>query len=345
MPTWTNSQAYGAHGNSAIEVEGLTREYRLGRFKKQRVIRAVNEVSFSVQRGSVFGLLGPNGAGKTTTIRILTTLLTPSGGRATVEGLDVSRSSREIRQSIGLCFGGDRGLYTRLNGRENLEYFASLHHIPRNRVTSIVQHTLAELGLEEAAERRVEGYSRGMRQRLHIARALLSDPAVIFMDEPTIGLDPVAALELRRMIPRLTDLGKTVLLTTHYMFEADSICDDIGLINHGRMVMIGSPNDIRSHLGGTTVYEIMTTAPMPKMHTMLGRLQGIRDIALSIVDEQYQYIVRADSSDDLRYQITNLAQEFGSPINQRQPTLEEAYLDILARDDQQYANDITSGAE
>ncbi|HWG52926.1 MAG TPA: ABC transporter ATP-binding protein, partial [Gemmatimonadaceae bacterium] len=181
---------------------------------------AVDSIDLDVQSGECFGLLGPNGAGKTTTIKMLITLLIPTEGSASVLGYDVVRDAREVRKRIGYVFGGDRGLYERLSALDNLRYFAELYAVEPRRQRPRIDELLELVGLKGREKERVEGYSRGMRQRLHIARGILHDPEVVFLDEPTIGVDPVGARELRATIAALTDAGKTVLLTTHYMFEA-----------------------------------------------------------------------------------------------------------------------------
>jgi ABC-2 type transport system ATP-binding protein len=224
---------------AVIEVEELTRTYRsrTGTFRRRTaVVEALRGVSFSVEGGELFGLLGPNGAGKTTMIKVLTTLLLPTSGSARVLDHDVRREARRIRGRIGYVFGGDRGLYDRLSALDNLRYFADLYRVPpRNRVARI--ESLLELVELKGREReRVETYSRGMKQRLHIARGLLHDPEILFLDEPTIGLDPLGARELRQTIAGLHDAGKTIVLTTHYMYEADALCQRIAVIANGSFV-------------------------------------------------------------------------------------------------------------
>jgi ABC-type multidrug transport system ATPase subunit/ABC-type polysaccharide/polyol phosphate export permease len=227
-----------------IEAVGLRRSYRTGAgFLRRRplVVEAVKGVSFGVARGQLYGLLGPNGAGKTTTIKMLTTLLVPSGGQARVLGYDVVADARRVRASIGSVFGGDRGLYERLSALDNLRYFAELYGVAPRAQRRRIAMVLDLVGLAGRERERVEGYSRGMRQRLHIARGLLHDPPVVFLDEPTIGVDPVGARELRATIASLTQQGKTVLLTTHYMHEADALCDRVGVIGDGRLLDEGTP--------------------------------------------------------------------------------------------------------
>src|SRR6058998_3842569 len=208
---------------AAIEVEALRRTYRqTSGFLRRRTktIEAVRGIDFEVREGELFGLLGPNGAGKTTTIKMLITLLIPTAGSARVLGFDVVKNAREVRKRIGYVFGGERGVYERLSGLDNLRYFAELYGVPAREQKRRIAELLDLVGLTGREKERVEGYSRGMRQRLHVARGLLHDPPVLFLDEPTIGVDPVGARDLRDTIAALTQVGKTVLLTTHYMFEA-----------------------------------------------------------------------------------------------------------------------------
>src|SRR5436190_10793455 len=221
---------------AAIEAANLRRTYQTTTgFPRRRSveIEAVRGISFEVAEGELFGLLGPNGAGKTTTIKMLITLLLPTAGEARVLGHDVVREAREVRKRIGYVFGGDRGLYERLSGLDNLRYFAELYGVTGKAQRLRIREVLELVGLEGRESERVEGYSRGMRQRLHIARGILHDPEVVFLDEPTIGVDPVGARELRATISELVSAGKTVLLTTHYMFEADTLCDRIAVIARG----------------------------------------------------------------------------------------------------------------
>ena len=198
--------------------------------------------------GELFGLLGPNGAGKTTTIKMLITLLLPTSGEARVLGHDVVKDAREVRKRIGYVFGGDRGLYERLSALDNLRYFAELYGVSGKAQRLRIDEVLELVGLKGREQERVEGYSRGMRQRLHIARGILHDPEVVFLDEPTIGVDPVGARELRQMIADLVSSGKTVLLTTHYMFEADALCDRIAVIAKGQIVGEGTPAQLKDNV-------------------------------------------------------------------------------------------------
>jgi len=236
-----------------IEADGLTRTFRhrTGLLRRAtREVPAVRAISFTVDRGELYGLLGPNGAGKSTTIKMLMTLLAPTAGTARVLGHDVVAAPRRVRASVGYVAGGDRGLYERLSGWDNLRYFAELYGVPARQQRRRIGDVLDLVSLGDRARDRVEGYSRGMRQRLHVARGLLHDPPVLFLDEPTIGVDPVAARELRTLILRLTRDRRTVLLTTHYMAEADELCDRIGVVAQGRLLAEGTPAQLKAGVVG-----------------------------------------------------------------------------------------------
>src|SRR3954469_25272238 len=246
---------------AVVDARDLKRTYKTstGIFKRGSLeVEAVRGVSFEIGEGELFGLLGPNGAGKTTTIKMLITLLIPTSGQASVLGYDVVKDAREVRKRIGYVFGGDRGLYERLSALDNLRYFSELYGVPPREQRARIAQLLELVGLTGREQERVEGYSRGMRQRLHIARGLLHDPDVLFLDEPSIGIDPIGARELRATIASLTDVGKTVLLTTHYMFEADLLCDRIAVIRKGEIVAEGTPAALKAGVAGGRVLEIET---------------------------------------------------------------------------------------
>src|SRR5512146_3046546 len=229
---------------NAFDVSQLRRLFKssFGVIKRtSKQVIAVDDVSFDIQEGELFGLLGPNGAGKTTTVKMLTTLLIPTSGSASVKGFDVVAQAQEVRKRIGFIFGGERGLYWRLSGADNLRYFASLYSLDPDVAKKRIPFLLDMVGLSGRRDEKVEGYSRGMKQRLHVARTLLHNPDILFLDEPTLGLDPVGAREFRQVILNLQSEKKTILLTTHYMFEADALCDRIGVINRGCIIALDTP--------------------------------------------------------------------------------------------------------
>ena len=233
---------------TVIEVKELKRTYvtRRGFLKKEkRVVQAVDGISFEVRRGEIFGLLGQNGAGKTTTIKMLTTLLAPTAGTCKVLGCDTFGQEKQIRKRINFIFGGEMGVYRRLSARDNLRYFSNLYLIPRKERDVRSEKILKLVDLADRADDLAETYSKGMIQRLQIARGLINDPEILFMDEPTVGLDPLGARMLRDIIRRLKEQGKTVLLTTHNLAEVEELCDRLIIINKGKVVARGTPAEIK----------------------------------------------------------------------------------------------------
>lgn len=233
-----------------IEVADLRREFitKTGTFnRKKTIVKAVDGISFSVEEGEIFGLLGENGAGKTTTIKMLITLLAPTSGTCKVLGYDTFGEEKHIRRRINFIFGGEYGVYRRLSARDNLKYFANLHLMEPKARDKKIAELLELVDLTDKANLRAETYSKGMIQRLQIAKGLLNDPEIIFMDEPTVGLDPIGAQMLRGIIRQLREQGKTVLLTTHYMQEADELCDRIAIMKDGKFVILDTPEHIKKH--------------------------------------------------------------------------------------------------
>jgi len=235
----------------AVETKDLVKVFERGRrtiwqrlrreHDKRERFRAVDGIDLVVEPGEIFGLLGPNGAGKTTTMKMLATLLIPTSGTIRVLGIDPLMRPREVRARLGAMLSGERSLYMKLTGRENLEYFAALYHVAPGETKVRIEKVLAAAKLADRADDYVERYSTGMRQRLALARALLPDPPLVVLDEPTVGLDPQASRDLRDRVRELKAQGRTVLLTTHYMEEADQLCDRVAIIDHGRIVALDTP--------------------------------------------------------------------------------------------------------
>jgi ABC-2 type transport system ATP-binding protein len=220
----------------AIQVENLTRDYN--------GLRAVKAISFQVEQGEVFGFLGPNGAGKTTTIKMLTGQLRPTAGRARVMGYDVVEEREKLKMQIGVVFE-TQNLYERLSARDNMNFYARLYGVDKKRVAEVLE----QVGLAERSKERVNKYSNGMKQRLLIARALLHQPQVLFMDEPTRGLDPAMARGIRNFIANLATQGVTIFLTTHYMEEADRLCNRVAILDEGYMVALDTPSALKTAQG------------------------------------------------------------------------------------------------
>jgi ABC-2 type transport system ATP-binding protein len=318
---------------AVIEVSDLRRTYRTttGIIRRRPLeVEAVRGVSFAVERGELFGLLGPNGAGKTTTIKMLITLLLPTAGSAHVLGLDVVAQARDLRKRIGYVFGGDRGLYERLSAQDNLRYFAELYGVSGKEQRHRIDEVLELVGLKGRERERVEGYSRGMRQRLHIARGILHDPEVVFLDEPTIGVDPVGARELRQTIGDLIAGGKTVLLTTHYMFEADALCDRIAVIAKGQIVGEGTPTELKAGVSEGQVIEIEVFGADDGALTRLRAVPTVTAVSIEELEQKQLIVVQATGERELAAPL--LAQLDGvevGRISSREPTLEDAYVALV----------------
>ena len=221
----------------AIEAHNLTRDYQ--------DLRAVDQISFAVEPGEIFGFLGPNGAGKTTTIKMLTGQLRPTSGTAKVAGWDIVQQREQLQPRIGVVFE-HQNIYERLSARDNLLFTARLYGVDKKRVNE----TLEMVGLTDRAKEKAQKYSNGMKQRLLIARALLPNPEVIFLDEPTKGLDPGVARTIREIIAELAQQRVSIFLTTHYMEEADQLSNQIAILNQGKIVALGTPSQLKAQYGG-----------------------------------------------------------------------------------------------
>ncbi len=318
---------------NAIEVTHLRRTFKsnIGVIKRTiKEIVAVDDVSFGIQEGELFGLLGPNGAGKTTTVKMLTTLLIPTGGTASVKGFDVVKQAEEVRKRIGFIFGGERGLYWRLSGIDNLRYFASLYTIDPDITKKRIPYLLEMVGLEGRGDEKVQGYSRGMKQRLHVARTLLHDPDVLFLDEPTLGLDPVGAREFRQVILNLQSEKKTILLTTHYMFEADALCDRIAVINRGCIVALDTPGGLKTHVRDLNVVEVETFGAPESALEKLRALPFTDSLSIEEQGQKQILLVQtargAEAVPDVMSALNGL--KVGRVIV-REPTLEDAYVRLV----------------
>jgi sodium transport system ATP-binding protein len=239
-----------------IEARNLTKIFH---DKKRGEIRAVDDVSFTCRPGQIYGLLGANGAGKTTTLRLLATLLRPTGGSATVAGFDAAKEPERVRANVGFL-ATSTALYGRLTARETITYFARLNGLSDAAIAGRVARLADELGLHEFLDRRVEKFSTGMKQKTSIARTLVHDPAVLIFDEPTIGLDVMTARNIVRFVRDCRTRGKTVIYSTHVMSEVEKLCDVVGIIHHGRLVAEGTPAELRQRFGEQDMEEIFIQA-------------------------------------------------------------------------------------
>ena len=317
----------------AIEVKDLKKSYpkRIPLpFRRVEWVEALRGISFKVRKGELFGLLGPNGAGKTTTIKILTTLLEPSGGSAKVLGYDVVEQAREVRRRINLVAEGERSLYWRLSAYENLRYFASIYYVPKDEAERRIKELLQLVGLWERRNDLVMGFSRGMKQRLAIAKALINDPEVLFLDEPTLGLDVQSALFVREFVEKLVREGKTVLLTTHYMAEAERLCDRIAIIDGGKIIALDTPEGLKRLVSEGETVKIRVKNLRPEKVKMI-------DERLAVSGEEPEkgvLILRGNlDEEDLPKVVEGLIRAGAKvlSVERVEPTLEDVFIKLTGR--------------
>jgi ABC-2 type transport system ATP-binding protein len=306
--------------NKIIEVKDLSRFYKL----KEGTKCAIDNISFEVEEGEVFGLLGPNGAGKTTTIKILTTLLLPSAGEVKVLGYDVVSESHKIRDKINFVYGGERGVYGRLTAKEYMHYFCTLYKIKIKEQSALITKLLNLVQLQDAVDQKIHTYSKGMTQRLHIARCLINNPKLLFLDEPTIGLDPIGAKLLRDLVKELSSKGITIILTTHYMQEADELCDRIAFIKGGKISLIGEPDHIKRSCNHLNLFEAtMSIYDVEKFKAQ----NPFNQLEVEIIKEPY-YTLKFETAEENIDAITELLATFGDvlKVQKRDISLEDAYI-------------------
>jgi len=313
----------------AIRVEHLNKVFQSvqGFWKRTRTpVTAVQDISFAVPRGQLFGMVGPNGAGKTTTVKMLSTLLLPTSGTARIFGHDLS-DTQAIRPRIGFTFGGTKGLYSRLSGLDNLKYFAELYKLDPSVSRRRIPELLETVGLTGREKDRVETYSNGMQQRLHLARALLHDPQLLFLDEPTVGIDPIGAREIRQLIKGLLDRGKTVLLTSHYMYEVEELCDRIAIVNHGCIIALDTPAALKARSSGESVIMIHAQDGGARLQAVLPSIQPhLANVHVS--SGVWSLHTRAPSR--VLNELTPLLdQGVITNMEVRSATLEDVYVDII----------------
>jgi ABC-2 type transport system ATP-binding protein len=326
----------------AIETHALTKRFRKLHTYRDLLLYpwrraehlAVDAVSLRIQQGELFGILGQNGAGKTTLIKMLCTALLPSSGSAEVAGYDIVRDARRVRAAIGLVSGEERSFYWRLTGRQNLEFFAALYHVPAAAARRRIDDLLRQVGLADHADQPFQTYSTGMRQKLAIARGLLSEPQVLFMDEPTRSLDPISAQAVRRFVAEyiIGELGRTVILATHSMAEAEELCGRLALVRAGRVVAQGSIAQLRQTLHHGVRCELRVRHMPPELPDTLRGIPGV--LSLQIARDSRLHLLELAMSDEgpllaavLRETVESGAEVYGCTT--RQATLEEIYLHAL----------------
>jgi len=309
----------------AISVTNLTK--RFGDFT------AVDHVSFEVKKGEIFGLLGPNGAGKSTLIRMLSTLSAPTEGSAIVAGYDVRKDDGKVREHIGLV-SEKMIMYDELTARENLRLFGELYDIPKEVLNKRIAKLLNFVRMEQWADHRIDTFSTGMKQRINVIRALLNQPEILFLDEPTLGLDPQSTAEIRELVRRINIENRTtIILTTHMMAEADMLCDRIGIIDHGKIAALDTPANLKRSVSGSdmTSFEFEIPNLDSNMISSVKSLEPVR----SVVQEDATHIKVTSIGDDAFDVLIDALRKNGARIRTArnlEPTLEDVFLSITGHE-------------
>lgn len=324
-----------------VEATGLAKSFTVKEGallrKTVKTVQAVEGVSFHVRKGEVFGLLGPNGAGKTTTIKILCTLIQPTSGDAHVDGYSITKEPQKARQSLGVMLTGDRTLYWKLTASENLEYFAALYHMSKEHAKRRIDYLLKLVGLDERRNTLVENYSTGMRIRLSFAKAILHEAPVLLLDEPTMSLDPQSSRLIREVIQDLRKKGHAILLTTHYMDEADQLSDRVAVIDHGKIIALAPPSELKESVMKSGVIEIEAQNIDPRIVERIRGIGTVTEVASSIVDgSSMKGIIKVHSSDGKHVipEMLGVLVKGGVEISNvkiAEPTLEDVFIRLTGR--------------
>ncbi|MCI0520449.1 MAG: ABC transporter ATP-binding protein [Chloroflexi bacterium] len=323
----------------AIQTNAVGRVYKIRANRKKkteaRELTALNDVTLEVRQGELFGLLGPNGAGKTTLIKILTTLLAPSSGWARVAGFDVAKDPHKVRPRINMVSGGESSGYGLLTVRENLWMFAQFYGIPSAQANRRIKELLEVVNLSDRINAKSSDLSTGLRQKMNIVRGFLTDPDVLFLDEPTLGLDVGASRDVRRFIRSWVDENpqRTVLLTTHYMAEADELCDRVAVINQGRVLACDTPATLKSRLQGEAIYRMEVSPLNGAGAELFSSLPGVRQ-AVYRPQDGFAVLELALEQDDALAGVVNAMTAANIRLlnlQKREPTLEDVFVDLVGR--------------
>ena len=306
----------------AVEITSLGRIYK-PRGNSPQII-ALNDVSLAIEEGEIHGLLGPNGAGKTTLVKVLSTVLLPTSGTASILGHDVVSETQAVRPLIGLVLGGDRGFYRLLTGRQNLEYWAALYKVPSSTAKRRVSDLLEMVNLTDRADYLFETYSRGMKQRLHLARGLVGDAKVLFLDEPTTGLDPIAARLFQSLVIALKSEGRTILLTTHDMAEAEAVCDRVTLIDRGRILAVETPRSL-----STLVAQFERIEFDGGPEGLVEALPSVPGVAAVSSLQEGSYRIELDDESRTSSVLEMLVAAGVTSLRTTRPSLEEVYIRVV----------------
>ncbi len=321
--------------DNAIVVESLGRVYKIrgGKKKERKDLVALSGVNLTIKKGELFGLLGPNGAGKTTLIKILTTLLSPTSGKASVAGLDVYTQPEQIRARINMVSGGETSGYGLLTVRENLWMFAQFYGIDSKTANERIKRLLEIVGMTDRTNTKCSDLSTGLRQKMNIVRGFLTDPEILFLDEPTLGLDVGASRDVRHFIRSWVDEdpGRTLLLTTHYMVEADELCDRVAIINKGQVLACDTPASLKRKLRQESIFNIDVEAEKPFGKEDLESLPGVSHLTLLAQDgfTSLEMILKEESV------LSTVIARFDAlglrirSLQKREPTLEDVFVALV----------------
>lgn len=317
----------------ALELSEITHTYGASSsiFRRSEIHTALRGVSLDIRPGELFGVLGENGAGKTTLVKIGSTLLAPTEGSIRLLGEDARRNWRSLRSRINVVLGGDQGLYTRLTGKENLLYFGMLYGYSPSRARERAEESLEFAGLSDAADKRVEDYSRGMKQRLHLARGILNNPEILFLDEPTIGLDVAIAREIRERFRALANRGVTTVLTTHYMHEAEALCDRIAILQRGELRFVGRIDDLLAKVRVKAVVEIILPANADEVPRQIQVLPGVLRVSVERREDRHVVLAYVEDQSEGESAIRKALTEVPQAVLRTRPAnLESAYMQVLS---------------
>jgi ABC-2 type transport system ATP-binding protein len=325
----------------AIETHNVGRVYKIRGPKRRdeaKELVALKDVSLEVRRGELFGLLGPNGAGKTTLIKILSTLLLPTSGKAFVDGFDVTTQYKDVRRSMSMVSGGETSGFGLLTVEENLWMFARFHGMESKVVRQRIDEMLEIVGMKDRKRTKIADLSTGLRQKMNFIRGFLTDPNVVFLDEPTLGLDVTAAREVRGFVETWMKEhpDRTILLTTHYMAEADALCDRLAIIDHGQVLVCDTPANLKHTLQREAIFNLRI-APLgarpPSRDGMIESVPGVRAVALAENSDFTELNLTLSSEDALSGVLSHLTARGSSLIGleKREPTLEDVFINLVGR--------------